>query len=218
MINLNKICVYDFETDGVDTEVCNPVELAAVMIDPRKMEIIPSSEFHINIRPDDIVLPSYYEDHRDTIDFHSKVLGISHDEVLAKWQQSIPLEKAWLSFYDYTSQYHTNPARKTKFTAPIPAGHNIDGFDSEITERLNQRFKITNMFHCRDKIDTLTWSFFWFENQLEPKKLNFDAIREHVGFSKEGAHTALQDVKQIAQYIIKLFNLHRKVAAKVKWK
>jgi len=217
-INLNKICVFDFETDGIDTKVCAPVQLAAVMIDPRKLEIIDGSEFSIHIRPCEIDNIDYYTSHRDTIEFHAKVAGCSHDEIMNKWKNSIPLEKAWTSFADYCSNYHTNPARKTKYTAPIPAGHNIDDFDMKIVERLNEQFKIKTLFHCRDKIDTLTQSFIWFENQLEPAKYNFDAIREFLGKSKAGAHTALQDVKDCADFVIRLLNLHRKVATKVKWK
>ena len=30
-INYNKICVFDFETDGVNPSKCSPVQIAAVM-------------------------------------------------------------------------------------------------------------------------------------------------------------------------------------------
>jgi hypothetical protein len=40
MANLQKICVFDFETDGADPDKCSPVQLAALMIDPIKLEII----------------------------------------------------------------------------------------------------------------------------------------------------------------------------------
>ena len=45
-MNYNKICVFDFETDGRDPHKVNPVQLAAVIVDPRKLEIIKNAEFN----------------------------------------------------------------------------------------------------------------------------------------------------------------------------
>lgn len=218
MINLNKICVFDFETDSINPETTNPVELAAVMIDPRKLEIIEGSEFNTDIRPDNIKDPNYYQEHRDTIDFHSRVRGVNHEAILARWDAAPSLEQVWANFHSYTDKYHSNQSRKTKFSAPIPAGHNIINFDLPIVKRINERFKITNMFHARDRIDSLLLSFMWFENMVEPTAYNFDELRGFIGLSKAGAHTALQDVKDSAVFITKMFQLHRKIAPKVTWK
>ena len=51
-MNYNKICVFDFETDGTNPEQCSPVQIAAVMIDPLNLEIIPNSEFNCNFKPE----------------------------------------------------------------------------------------------------------------------------------------------------------------------
>ena len=60
MRNLQKICVFDFETDGVDTSICSPVQIAALIIDPIKLEIIPDSRFNIVLQPDKLEQdPSY---------------------------------------------------------------------------------------------------------------------------------------------------------------
>ena len=45
MINRRWIIVFDLETDGVDPHSCNPVELAAVPVDPRTLEIKRRSGF-----------------------------------------------------------------------------------------------------------------------------------------------------------------------------
>ena len=50
-MNKNKICVFDFETDGANPNECSPVQLAAVMVDPYRLEIIKDSEFNINLKP-----------------------------------------------------------------------------------------------------------------------------------------------------------------------
>ena len=47
----NKICVFDFETDGKNPYECSPVQLSAVMIDPIRLEIIPNSKFNAYLRP-----------------------------------------------------------------------------------------------------------------------------------------------------------------------
>jgi exonuclease I len=52
MINYNKICVFDFETDGSNPFECSPVQLAAIMIDPIKLDIVPNSDFNIYFKPE----------------------------------------------------------------------------------------------------------------------------------------------------------------------
>ena len=51
-MNYNKICVFDFETDGSDPKQCSPVQIAAIIVDPINLEIIPNSEFNINFKPE----------------------------------------------------------------------------------------------------------------------------------------------------------------------
>jgi len=73
MINYNKICVFDFETDGSDPRICSPVQIAAVIIDPIKLEIIANSEFNINFKPEVLEQADDYEYTTDILDFHAKV-------------------------------------------------------------------------------------------------------------------------------------------------
>ena len=47
----NKICVFDFETDGADPTVCSPVQLSSVIVDAVKLEIVKDSEFNIYLKP-----------------------------------------------------------------------------------------------------------------------------------------------------------------------
>jgi DNA polymerase III epsilon subunit-like protein len=47
MPNFQKICVFDLETDGTNPDKCSPVQIAAIMVDPRKLEIVPDSEFNV---------------------------------------------------------------------------------------------------------------------------------------------------------------------------
>ena len=50
-MNNRWIIVIDFETDGTDPNTCNPVELAAVPIEPRTLEIKASKAFSAVIKP-----------------------------------------------------------------------------------------------------------------------------------------------------------------------
>ena len=52
--NERWIIVFDWETDGKDPKNCNPVELAAVPIDPKTLEIRKDKGFQATIRPDGI--------------------------------------------------------------------------------------------------------------------------------------------------------------------
>ena len=40
------------ETDGSNPDVCSPVQIAAVIIDPLRLEIIQDSEFNVTIKPE----------------------------------------------------------------------------------------------------------------------------------------------------------------------
>ena len=49
-MNNRWIIVFDWETDGTDPTSCNPVELAAVPIEPRTLEIKTDKAFRIFIQ------------------------------------------------------------------------------------------------------------------------------------------------------------------------
>jgi hypothetical protein len=52
MANSQKICVFDLETDGANPDICSPVQIAAIIVDPIRLEIIPDSEFNISLKPE----------------------------------------------------------------------------------------------------------------------------------------------------------------------
>ena len=66
-MNYNKICVFDFETDGTNVDTLNPVQLAAVIVDPRKLELVKGGEFNSFIKPETFDEPDYYDKNRSTI-------------------------------------------------------------------------------------------------------------------------------------------------------
>jgi DNA polymerase III epsilon subunit-like protein len=223
MINYNKICVFDLETDGSDPRVCSPVQIAAVMIDPIKLELIKDSEFNINIKPEVMEKDDKYEYTTDILDFHARVKGSSKEKVYAEWQTYPKQEHSWKMFTSYLEQYHTRSSKKSQFSAPIAAGYNINRFDLPIIGRLSEKFGNVNkegrtdIFYPRDVVDIMNMIFYWFENSNDLKNYTLDALRDYFGISKEGAHDALKDVKDSADILIRFLRLHRNLSKKIKF-
>jgi len=225
MANLQKICVFDFETDGSDPEKCSPVQLAALMIDPVKLEIIEDSKFNINFKPEilDEDKAYAYED-SDVLDFHAKVKNTSKSSILEEWHGYPKQDQSWKSFVSYLELYHMRSEKKSCFTAPIAAGYNIFRFDMKIIDRLSKKYKNlnkegkTSLFYPRDTVDLMNLVFYWFENNHEIKKYTLDSLRDYLGISKEGAHDAMKDVEDTANILIRFMKLHRRTASKVKFK
>ena len=120
----NNICVFDFETDGANPNICSPVQLSAVMVDTQRLEIIDDSEFNIFIKPEkieDAKNPdiSIYSD-SDILEWHGKVKGIDKNEVFAQWLEYPDQKHSWQQFISYLEKFHYgNKKNKTQFSAPI---------------------------------------------------------------------------------------------------
>jgi len=226
MINYNKICVFDFETDGSDPNVCSPVQIAALMIDPISLSVIPDSEFNVFFKPE--VLENdpekKYHYKTDILDFHAKVKGCSAADILETWHNYPSQDQSWRLFTEYLDRYHTRSSKKSQFSAPIAAGYNIYRFDLLITERMSKKYKNLNkenksdIFFPRDVIDIINLMFYWFENNKELKSYSLDNVRDYFGINKDGAHDALKDVKDCAEILIRFLKLHRNLAHKIRFK
>jgi DNA polymerase III epsilon subunit-like protein len=220
-----KICVFDFETDGSDPELCSPVQLSAVMIDPVKLEIVEGSQFNVFCKPELLENNQDYEYTTDIIDFHAKVRSCSKEEIYAQWRQYPSQNVAWNSFIAYLEKYHCGGRKKkSMFTAPIAAGYNIHRFDLKIINRLAKKYKTVDtkegtpsLFYPRDVLDIMNLVFYWFEN-TDLKSYSLDTIRDYLGISKEGAHDALKDVEDCAEILIRFLRLHRKLSSKIQFK
>lgn len=225
MANLQKICVFDFETDGANPDKCSPVQLSALMVDPVKLEIIKDSEFNVNLKPEALDKDANYAyEDSDVLEFHSKVRGCSKETILNSWKQYPTQEQGWKAFVSYLDMYHTRSEKKSCFSAPIAAGYNINRFDMRIIERLSTKYNNLNkegkssLFFPRDVIDLMNLVFYWFENNNEIKNYTLDTLRDYLGISKDGAHDAIKDVQDTANIMIRFMKLHRRTSAKVKFK
>lgn len=225
MANFQKICVFDFETDGSNPDKCSPVQIAAVIVDPIKLEIVKDSEFNINLKPSALEDNQEYDyGDSDVLDFHAKVRGCAKEQILDSWKMYQKQDQGWKMFVSYLDMYHTRSDKKSCFTAPIAAGYNINRFDLRIVDRLSVKFNNlnkegrTSLFYPRDVLDLMNIMFYWFENSQDLKSYALDNVREYFGISKDGAHDALKDVQDTANLLIRFLKLHRSVASKIKFK
>lgn len=224
----NKICVFDFETDGVDTSECSPVQIAAIIVDPYNLSIVQDSEFNIMVRPEKLEDNKDYKyEDSDILDFHAKVRDCSKEEILKSWQNAMSQQQAWSMFAQYLDIYHLSGSKKSKksmFSAPVAAGYNILRFDMKIVERFSRKLGYVNnengssLFFPRDTLDLMNLLFYWFESNSDVKSLTLDNIRDYMGISKAGAHDALKDVKDCADLLIRFLRLHRNLSKKIKFK
>ena len=193
------------------------------MVNPRTLQFIEGSEFNTMMQPVDLHDETYAEEHKDTIAWHGGVRKCTSDDILKLWKGA-PLQKdAFGDFKEYLLRYHTRGKNQNKFSAPIKAGYNIIRFDNVIMERLCEKYNEMDrgdmkLFHPRDQLDGMMMAYNWFENMEEPKSYSMDSLREFFGMSKDGAHDALQDVRDTGQIITRFMNLHRRFAEKVKFK
>lgn len=189
----------DFETDGVNPEVCQPIQVAAIVIDPRNLEPYPGAEFNSYIRPD-----------FETLDVRALEINKINIETL----KTAPVPKVvWKSFVKFVKQYDVIHD-KDRYR-PIPVGYNLD-YDLTIANRLNKLYgkDIFSYF----KLDVMYMLFSWFESSNELKNNKLDSAREKFKISAEGAHDALKDVKDTGLLLRKLLKLHREMSKKdIKW-
>jgi DNA polymerase III epsilon subunit-like protein len=208
-MNLCNIICFDFETGGLDTAKCSPIQVAAIVINPRTLEPIPGAVFN------SMMCPTTKEEF-DAIEDQALAVNKKTREQI----KAAPLENlVWNNFTEFVLRY------KNIAGLPVPAGQNILGFDLPISERLCKKYgpwdKKRNqqaLWNNRDGIDLLKYIFAWFENNNELDNYKMDTLRDYFGLSKEGAHDAYQDVKDTWAIISKFLKLHRTLAKRVTFK
>lgn len=219
--------LYDFETtnDASGNGRPNPlkdepVQLTALIIHPRKLDLVPGGKFSTFIQPPDGLTP-----HPESVAWHAKVKKTTPEEVLKKWKEAPPQKQVWQSFKTFLDKYHSEGGRKSIFTAPIRVGHNIIDYDNVIWQRLCERYKMLdkegkqNLVMNQRNIDLMHMTFVWFENNMDCEdKYNMDWLREYLGMSSENAHDSEKDCYDCAEYFIRMMKLHRYVAEKTTFK
>ena len=216
-MNHNKVFFYDFETGGKNPHTCQITQLAGVMIDLRKLQVIAGSAFNSEVRP---ILE----------DGEAKTAGVAPIEeealnVTGKTREQLakaPGPKAvFNAFSEHIARY--NPGGR-QWGAPIRAGYNINNYDNIILDRLCQQYgyfdkerNSQKLFHPIYSIDLLPIMWSLFENEKKVKSLSFDNLRKFFGLSKEGAHDALIDCLQGAALFIRYHKWLRSMSQRTKF-
>jgi DNA polymerase III epsilon subunit-like protein len=209
MANQNYICIFDTETGSVNPETCEVLSLGAVIVHPRKLEIVEGGEFYSVIKPEDRA-------------------NVSPDALAVNkltWEEldtAPKLETVWKNFMTFLKQYKTG---KNAWGSPVAGGFNIMNFDIPIINRLAKKFGNVDkdgrpdVFHPRDSFDAMLHMFAWLESAEDIRSYSFDNMRTFLGMKAEGvAHNALSDSKDAAKLIIRLLNYYRRLDGKTKFK
>lgn len=226
----NYICVFDFETDGIDPHNCQPVQVAACMLHPKTLDIVADSYFSSFMRPEGVDTDAYTSNNKtmETVAWHAKNYDTTVSEILKTWREAPEPQQVWQDFANYLLKFNVNQSRKMHFSAPIRAGMNIRRFDNIIADRLCAKYGMVDkdgtqkIFNRRDVVDIMDFCFYWFENMAEPNSYAMDNLRQYFNIVHDDAdgpsHDALVDVKDEAVLIQKFFRLHRRLAPTIKFK
>jgi DNA polymerase III epsilon subunit-like protein len=74
------------------------------------------------------------------------------------------------------------------------------------------KFGPDRLFHPIYQLDTIQFSFAFFESCREPHKLGLDIIKDFLGFAPTGAHNALVDALYTAEILIRYLKVIREVS------
>ena len=215
-MNYNDICVFDFETGSRNPNTTQPIQIAAVMIHGRKLTVQPNGYFESLIKPlkdEDAIAAGV-----DPLEDEALAINKKTKSELSKAPHP---KTVWHRFNKYIEKFNF---KKSSWTAPIAAGHNIENFDMIIAERLCKEYgpldkkrNVQGLFHPIHRMDLMRNVFMWTENNPDIRSVSMDSIRDWMGIPKDNAHDALQDVKDTATVLIKFLKLYRLFAPKVQF-
>lgn len=128
-MNYQDIIVYDFETTSVNPYRCQPIQLGAVAIHGRKLEIHPDSEFCSFIKP--VLDPAECE--RLGLDPFTDEVANKTNISLQDIENAPSLKIVWNEFQQYVNRFNY---KQGKWGAPVKCGMNIHNYDNIILNRI----------------------------------------------------------------------------------
>lgn len=209
MANNNYYAVYDFETSGIDPEICQPLSLGVVIVHPKKLEIV--SEFYSLIKFENL---EELQSEKGKEALEKNKLKIEDLEVAPS------LQNVWKNFVSFIKQYKMG---SNSWGNPIAGGYNIVNYDNVIINRLAKRFNTLNkegkpdIFHPRDSFDCMLHMFSWLENKDEIRSYSFDNMRKFLGITQANAHNSLEDSRDAAKLMIRLIKMYRNNEPKMRF-
>ena len=221
-MNYRDYIVYDFETTSANPHTTQPVQIAAVVVHGRKLEIKEGSEFQSLMKP--YMTEETCKKHGvDILEDGAVAVHGKTEEILKKAPST---KSVWTNFTEYVKQYNF---KGSNFTAPICVGYNIKGFDNIIVDRLCTKAPYNfgpsdnkgrpDLFNRIHSLDMLDFMFAFFENDKGVNSLSADnLIRGHMGYSKGTAHDAMSDVIMTAELFCRSMRMLRTTCGKKNFK
>ena len=128
-MNYRDYLIYDFETTSANPYTTQPVQIAAIVVHGRKLEIKRDSEFQSLMKPELNVKKC----EKLGVDPLEDGAVAVHGKTADMLKKAPTIKAVWKNFIDYVNQYNF---KGTNWSAPISVGYNIKGFDSIIVNRL----------------------------------------------------------------------------------
>lgn len=221
-MNYSDYICFDFETTGKNPNTAQPIQIAAVVIHGRKLEIKEGTEFQSLIRPNF----DEYECKQLNLDPLTDDSIAIHGKTRELLQTAPSPKSVWSNFSEYCKQYNHG---KSNFTAPIATGYNINSYDMVIVDRLCSKAPYNfgpvnkeggqDIFNRIKKIDMLDFMFALFENNSEVNSLSADNLfRGYMGYAKGQAHDAMSDTIMVAEIFCRTMKLMRRTASSTRFK
>lgn len=183
---MSKTVFYDLETAGLKVSDA-VIQIAAVAVDDESFEEL--AEFEVKLR----------FDLTKADPAALKVNGWTEE----RWASAKDELQALKDFGQFLSQ-HATVQLMSKNQRPYKVarlgGHNICGFDND---RIMAAFRRNDLFFpgafsgCLDTLHGAAWFFQQQKDAPKPSALKLTALAQHfgIGFTGEGAHEALADVR-----------------------
>lgn len=214
----NNICIRDYETGSKNRHKCQPIQIAAVMIDIRRLEVIQDSLF------ESLILPEFDDEKClnlgiDPLEDEALKINGHTRESLADAPHA---KLVWEQYLAYLKDYNIKGQDGGAWNAPAIGGYNSCKFDDVIDIRMCELYgpKLNDwgdwsMYHPFLNFDVqhLVQNFFHATKINNTDSISMDAMREFFGYKKDGAHDAETDVIQTADMLIRFLKLTKGIVA-----
>ena len=212
----NYIAFRDWETGSRNKHKCQPLQLACVMIDMKKLLVVPDSTFEAKLRPEfdnDKAIAMGF----DPLDDESLAINHLTKQELANAPEP---QLVWEQYIRYLSTFNLKGTSGGKWDAPAIGGYNNIGFDDFIDRRMCERYgpKLDKyggwaLYHPFYNFDVQQFmQSFFHAHPINPHGyISMDAARAYFGYKTDGAHDAKTDVLQGADLLIRFLKLIRHI-------
>jgi DNA polymerase III epsilon subunit-like protein len=210
------IVVRDYETGSKNKYKTQPIQIGAVIVDIKKLEIVEDSLFVSSMRPelDDEVAK---KNGLDAVEDEAlKINGFTREELV----HAPDTKLVWENYLSYLEKYNLKGKNGSKWDAPIIGGFNSSNFDDVIDIRMCEKYgpKLDewggwSIYHPMYNFDVFAMvQHLFFSIKLNDRgSLSMDSLRDYFGMDKENAHKADVDVLQTAALMIKILKLYKKL-------